>query len=163
MKRIFLFSLSFILLIGLPSPSHSLFGLSKCEKLTKELNREQSIGFQSWKVFDNQRDALIKRGNFNGLELRDILNKLKIVLLSDLQIYKSIENNSNCFKVNKVSKNRQKLDDTKDFLDQIAISNASILKWSAGQKQRAVTPELFTFVKNYYVDFFDWSSGKKLN
>ena len=150
-----------LVMFGL-QPAHAIFGLSKCEKINQQLNTEQAIGFENWKIFDEYRDGLIKKGSFTWADLQPALNKLKIVKLSDQQIFKIVENNNSCFTPKFLADNRENIDSTANDLNSIAKANAALNKATSDGLKLNATRDFFNWLKIVYKDFHDWKTNKIL-
>lgn len=142
------------------APAQAIFGKSACEKLTKQNNSEQAIGFENWKMFDQYRDGLIKKKSFAYFEFKYALNQLKLVFISDSKIYSNIEKNKSCFDAKFLAKNRQAYDSVKTSMDSIAKSNINLNKYPTDLLNSQVTSVLFAYLKNDYTNFHDWKTNK---
>ena len=142
------------------APAQAIFGKSACEKLTKQNNSEQAIGFENWKMFDQYRDGLIKKKSFAYFELKYALNQLKLVYISDSKIYSNIEKNKSCFDAKFLAKNRQAFDSVKTSMDSIAKSNTNLNNYTTDLLNSQVTSVLFEYLKNNYTNFHDWKTNK---
>jgi hypothetical protein len=140
--------------------SQAIFGKSVCEKLTKQNNSEQAIGFENWKMFDQYRDRLIKKKSFAYFELKYAINQLKLVYISDSKIYSNIEKNKSCFDAKFLAKNRQVIDSVKTSMASIAKSNTNLNTYTTDDLNSQVTSALFEYLKNDYVNFHDWKTNK---
>ena len=154
--------LPFILILGfiIPiQPANAVFGLSKCEKLINSLNREQQVGLAQWETANIfRKDALkpSKVGSIGNAEY--FIEMVLLVFQSDLNIYKKIEKNGNCFKPDEVAKNRSRLADTQKSIKDLN-------EWFPYLKSlyEVVNPTTYKRIMGWYTSFYDWKTYKKLN
>lgn len=142
------------------APAQAFFWKSACEKLNDQINSEQAIGYENWKIFDQYRDGLIKKKSFAYFELKYAFNQLKLVYVSDSKIYSNIEKNKSCFDAKFLAKNRQANDSVKTLMASIAKSNTNLNTYSTDGLNSQVTSALFEYLKGHYVNFHDWKTNK---
>ena len=161
MRRTFISATLVLGLLGLSlAPAQALFWKSACEKLNDQINSEQAIGYENWKIFDHYRDGLIGKKSFAYFELKYALNQLKLVYVSDSKIYSSIEKNKSCFDAKFLAKNRQRIDAVKTAINTTAKANLSLNKYTITQLNSKATSVLFDLLKNDYMNFHDWKTNK---
>lgn len=98
MKRMVLTSLLVLgMVIPFAPPAQSIFGLSACEKVRKKILAEESIGYESWKQFDDLRDKYISDTKLFNWELMELFRLVNLVHKSDLNVYAVANKNSKCF------------------------------------------------------------------
>ena len=111
--------LVFTLLVADSIPANAIFGLSKCEKVSATINAEQAIGLENFKSYDRNRDALLKKSKISLGEWWTAIKTIKVVYISDIEIFKLIEENRTCFTSKFAADNRENLESYQNSLDLI--------------------------------------------
>jgi len=101
MKRLLVLILLIPLFFIPTSTSASgIFGLSKCERVIREINEEEKIRYKLWVSFSDKRILLVDQINKNVTPndswLR-FLNSIILPLESSNRIYLTIDKNKKCF------------------------------------------------------------------
>lgn len=142
------------------TPANALFGLSKCEKVKKQLNAEEAIGFESWKKFDDYRRKLILARGFTYEEYSSMLRKLMTVLSSDKKLYQTMDKNTSCFSAKKNSDARDELLTAGELLKDYESDIRALSGWSPSEKGRSVPLDHFEYARTIYKYFVSWETGK---
>lgn len=87
--------LSVSLLLSSAYPSQAIFGLGKCEKMSKQLKQSDQLIRELWKNYDRQR-YFLKYENEASPQLAGMIIDLSQAILGGLKIMRT---NSSCFKV----------------------------------------------------------------
>jgi len=86
-------------------PAQAIFGLSKCEKVVKQIKQEEAIGFVFWKDFDDARDGIARQSSMQlAFEAFLLLDPL---LDSDNKVIDLAEKNPSCFSAKKLATARK--------------------------------------------------------
>ena len=100
-----LISILVIALFANMSPAHAIFGLSKCEKVVKQIKQEEAIGYVFWKDFDEARDGVARQSSMKlAFEAFLLLDPL---LDSDNKVIDLAEKNPSCFSAKKLATARK--------------------------------------------------------
>jgi hypothetical protein len=160
MKRIVL---SAFLVIGLTypltSPAQAIFGLSACEKAKKQIQNEEKIGLESWKIFHVARKKVIADGTVSNNEYEYATELLVPVLESDLLIYAVTQKNPSCFKTKSVVFFRNENVKTKRWLTNMNMYFRAYAGWSESVRNLPL-PEGYKFLKNEYLEYADIVTDK---
>ena len=91
--------------VVITEPAHAIFGLSKCEKVVKQIKQEEAIGYVFWKDFDDARDGIARQSSmqlaFEALLLLDPL------LDSNNKVIDLAGKNPSCFSAKKLATARK--------------------------------------------------------
>lgn len=146
----------------LATPSNAILGFSKCERIKKQLNQEEQIGYENWKMFDQARDQNVNSNNLTFNQLTGFFDQLKLVYQSDLSIYKTINTNSKCFDPKFNAENRARIQNTQKELKDLNSAINIINKLTTFQKNQIITSALNDYLRNTYKDFYNWQTNKIL-
>lgn len=130
-------SIGFTVLILLGSsltPANAVFGLSKCEKVKKQIQAEEKIGVASWRVFNNARKQVIANGSTSAAEYEYATELLVPVLESDLVLFQMIQKNVVCFPTDRVVWTRNETVKTKRWLTNMNLFFRSYTSFSDYKK-----------------------------
>ena len=90
-----------LLIIGLLAsslnPAHAIFGLSKCEKVKKEILREEKISIFLHGLTKKSRDSALKDNSATWGEYSQMLSKEILGKQSDIKVFDLMIDNSSCF------------------------------------------------------------------
>jgi hypothetical protein len=147
-----------LLIIGLfaysLSPAHAIFGLSKCEKLDKQIKLELRTGdilWQSYKVeikkFDNAWRLLnSEKYDLYWSKVEQTLNSLNLVYESDIKAWGAAAANPGCFESKNNAQIRKVL---------------SIFKKSNSDIQKAIKAKNVLYEWNFYKMYSNRENIKK--
>jgi hypothetical protein len=90
-----------LLVVGLLAssltPAHAIFGLSKCEKVKKEILREEKISIFLYGLTKKSRDSALKDNSVTWGEYSKVLSKEILGQQSDIKVFDLMINKSSCF------------------------------------------------------------------
>jgi hypothetical protein len=152
----------FISLLSI-KPSDAVLGLSKCEKITKSVNQEQSIGLINWKAFDKFRDQAILKSKLSFYDASN-LNRLEILVFeSDIKISNILNKNTGCFNPKIIASNQQGISAQNNNYQVLKSNQKNFSSFSLrDQEEFVVSQQNVTYWSSTYQIFYDWSTGKKL-
>jgi hypothetical protein len=164
MKRNFIFMSVFILCSGLAvQPSNAVFGLSKCDKIIKSIDREQNIELVNWREFDSYRDKIISIGKIDFDRQVDLITSLLLVYESDIKISRILDSNLSCAKPEIIARNRQGVSNSSNSYNILKSDLATFRKYTLEQQNRFVIQQSnFKWWSNVYQSFMDWKTGNKI-
>ena len=156
--------LPLILILGfiIPiQPANAIFGLSKCEKVIKSLNKEQQVGLAQWEYANKRIKIALEPINYGNIDYaKDVVNMWILVSQSDLNIYKNIEKNANCFKPQEVAENRYAIAEAQRSIKTLSQTWISYLN---NLNTKLVSEVNYKNIMEMYPNFYDWKTGKKIN
>lgn len=116
-SKLALFSLLIILVMSVSmSPANAIFGLSKCEKVKKQIFKEENVRKELWKnLATNRKNVQAKKKILVG-DIIDIGNDYLRTLSSDLIMFELARKNSGCFNAKQIANNRILEDSTEKTL-----------------------------------------------
>ena len=161
-KELFSISAVLILLTSCSSGTYvkSIFGLSNCEKIEKQLNLEQEIGFENWKIYDFQRDALVEgKIKMNLSTFRFTSNLVKPVVESDDRIVSLIDSNLECFSPAFVASVRNRKVGIADKFRQLNYLNLTLARTPPSE----IIPGAYQNLEGFYDSYFSWEEQTKLD
>ena len=83
------------------SPAQAIFGLSKCEKIQKQIYSELSIGNLLFKSYESEVKSALTLFDSNKLEYykrtSSLIDLLTLITKSDVNAYKMASNHSECY------------------------------------------------------------------
>ena len=161
-KKLFSISAVLILLTSCSSGTYakSIFGLSHCEKIEKQLNLEQEIGFENWKIYDAQRDALVEgKIKMNLSTFRFSSNLVKPVVDSDDRIVSLIDSNLECFSPAFVASVRNRKVGITENYAQLNYVNITLARTSKSE----IIPGAYQHLEGFYDRYFTWDEQIKLD
>jgi hypothetical protein len=92
---------SSILVMGLlassMTPANAIFGLSKCEKVKKQILSEEKISIILYDLTRKSRDSAIKDNSATWGEYSTVLSKENLARKSDIKVFDLIIKNPYCF------------------------------------------------------------------
>ena len=140
------------LLVSFMAPAQAIFGLSKCEKVKKEIQAEEAVGKESWKEFDQQRDNLIAKGFLTNSQTNELMSLLLLVTQSDLSVKQISVKNIKCFDNKTNATNRKNLATAKS---DIKLMNEFLSVFAKNRDRSSVQNKpAYTFLKDYYQKFY---------
>jgi hypothetical protein len=143
---------TFALLASSLTPAKAVFGLSKCEKVKKEIQAEEAVGKESWKDFDQQRDRLIANGYLTNSQTNELMSLLLLVTQSDLSVKQISVKNIKCFDNKTNATNRKNLAST---MSDIKLINEFLSVFSKNRDRSSIQNKpAYTFLKDYYQKFY---------
>lgn len=98
MKRLFLSTLLIMSLLGSSvTPANAIFGLSKCEKVKKQILQEEKISIILYDLTKKSRDSAIKDSSVTWGEFSTVYSKDILGRESDIKVFDLMIKNSSCF------------------------------------------------------------------
>lgn len=152
---------SALLAIGLlassMAPASAVFGLSKCEKVKKEIKHEESIGLLYFRDFARQRQLLLKMSNPAKKDAADVLSWISNVYASDMKVYAIVEKKAQCFSAEQVVLARKMSYETSQ-----SASQTSYYRVMYANKYEPMTSSDFKLIKDSYAGFYSFLNPKKM-
>ena len=152
----------FGLLASSMTPANAIFGLSKCEKVKKQITNEEKVGLLLHNKYLKQRRILLTMSKPTWTDLSNVLGWLPDVYDSDLKVYKLVNNNLSCFTSQQVARARADSRSVKkNISDNQSIRNQLIKRNDL--KEKILGSEEIEIVRNLYKAYFSFMKNKKLN
>jgi hypothetical protein len=145
------------LLASTMTPAHAILGLTKCEKVKKEIKHEESIGLLYFKDFSRQRKLLLKMSNPAKKNMADVLSWVSNVYASDTKVYAIVEKNAGCFSAEQVVNAREM-----NYQTSQSASQASYYVVMYARKYEPLTSSDFKLIKETYSGFYSFLNPKKV-
>jgi len=160
MKRIALLT-GLVLLFSLQTNpnANAIFGLSTCEKAKKQIQAEEKIGLESWKLFHTARKKVIADGSVSNYEYEYATELLVPVLESDLVIFAIAQKNPSCFPTKSVVFFRNEIVKTKRWLTNMNLYFRAYAGYSEYEKNLPI-PDGYNFLKSKYLEYADIVTNK---
>jgi hypothetical protein len=136
-----IFLCSIFLLISIASPAKAVFGLSKCEKIKKDILIEESIGKKAWQKYDTQRDGYVQSGAMSAQQLIQLFDLLTLVYNSDLIVFDKLDKNPKCTTPSNSADVRAQIQETKNEISTFAESRKIYEKLTLAQQRKIVLPK----------------------
>ena len=136
--------------ICISTPANAIFGLSKCEKVKKSIKKEEEIQKYAWKSYDRARDISVANKNMTFRDYREHLYRLNLVLKSDLEVFRAVKNNPNCFKAESIAGVREKIRDIQTFIKRIEFQIKIYSDLSLEVQQATIDNEQVEYVASVY-------------
>lgn len=150
-RLVFLIVLSISMITFTTAPSYAIFGLSKCERVKKSIQKEEAIGRILWIDFDKERKDFLwsvkkesDKANANYAnnilsprrlhfpqELRAVHKKLILVLESDNRVFGIVNKDPKCFENKLVAKLRSTSKSNKDTIRAINSYMERTASWTS--------------------------------
>ena len=127
--------------IAVISPANAIFGLSKCEKIKKDILIEESIGKKAWQKYDTQRDAYVQNGAMSAQQLIQLFDLLTLVYNSDLIVFDKLDKNPKCTTPSNSADVREQIQETKNEIATFAESRKIYEKLTLAQQRKIVLPK----------------------
>jgi hypothetical protein len=86
-----------VLLASSLTPAHAIFGLSKCEKVKKEILREEKISIFLYGLTKKSRDSALKDNSVTWGEYSRVYSKEILGRQSDIKVFDLMIKGSSCF------------------------------------------------------------------
>ena len=152
----------FGLLASSMTPANAIFGLSKCEKVKKQITNEEKVGLLLHNKYLKQRRILLTMSKPTWTDLSNVLGWLPDVYDSDLKVYKLVNKNLSCFTSQQVARARADSRSViKNISDNQSIRNQLIKRNDL--KEKILGSEEIEIVRNLYKAYFSFMKNKKLN
>lgn len=136
--------------IFFPTSANAIFGLSKCEKVKKSIKKEEEIQKYSWMNYDKARDISVVNRNMTFRDYREHLYRLNLVWKSDLEVFRAVKDNPNCFKAESIAGVRERIRDIENFIKKIEFEIKIYSDLSLEVQQATIDSEQVNFVRNAY-------------
>lgn len=157
---------SVIVVIGLlvtsMAPASAVFGLSKCEKVKKQIANEEKVGVLLHRKYVEQRKILLRMSSPTFNNLSNAMSWLPDVYDSDLRIYNMVDKNSSCFTSKQVARARSEARSAKKDISDIATVRKLLIN-NANAGQKSLAPEQIKVLDGLYPNYYSFLSNKKLN
>lgn len=148
--------------LGPTAPANAVFGLSKCEKVKKQITSEEKVGLLLHKKYSAQRKVILAMSNPTWDNLNDTVSWLPDVYDSDLRIFNLVDKNSSCFTTQQVARARAETRSSKKNISDIStIRNFLIKNSRVGAK--VIGNEQVQLLRNLYPDYYSFLENKKLS
>jgi hypothetical protein len=158
MKRFFLsLTLALGMLVSIVHPANAVFGLSKCEKVKKEISHEESIGLLYFKDYAKQRKTLQQMLNPKRSNVADVLSWIGSVFDSDLKVYEIVEKNTKCFSAAQVIDARNRAFGTQRLASEAAGKRVMY----AYKISDPASKDDLSYVNKLYPTFYSFFNAKK--
>jgi hypothetical protein len=157
-----------LLIIGLLAssltPTHAIFGLSKCEKVKKEILREEKISIFLYGLTKKSRDSALKDNSVTWGEYSKMLSKEILGNQSDIKVFDLMINKSSCFSAEINAYVRTYKQDTKEIIELSQSVIDGIFKQSLTDvtnvlARNALRSKKWSFVSVYDKDFLKLKNG----
>jgi hypothetical protein len=143
-------------------PASAVFGLSKCEKIKKEITSEEKVGLLLHRKYSTQRKIVLAMNNPSWNNLNNALSWLPDVYDSDLRIFVLVDKNSSCFTTQEVARARGEIRNSKKNITDIStIRNFLVKNANVGKKPIGI--EQIELLRNLYPDYYSFFKNKKLS
>ena len=150
------------LLASTMPPASAVFGLSKCEKIKKQITNEEKVGLLLHKKYSTQRKIVLAMDSPNWNNLNNALSWLPDVYDSDLRIFNLVDKNSSCFTTEQVARARGEIRSSKKNITDISrIRNFLVKNSNVGKK--VIGAEQVELLRNLYPDYYSFFKNKKLS
>ena len=148
--------------IAFTAPASAVFGLSKCEKIKKQITNEEKVGLLLHKKYSTQRKIVLAMNSPNWNNLNNALSWLPDVYDSDLRIFGLVDKNSSCFTTEQVARARGEIRSSKKNITDIStIRNFLVKNSNVGKK--AIGAEQVELLRNLYPDYYSFLGNKQLS
>jgi hypothetical protein len=164
-KKIFKILIIIILLSQLSiQQSNAVFGLSKCDKIIKSVNQEQSIGLINWRTFDKSRDKIILKSKISLWDGATLSRLQILVYESDIKISNILNKNTGCFNPEVIARNQQGVSNANTSYQILKNNLKNYTSYSQQEQLELVTSEQnVKYWNTTYQAFADWNTGKILS
>jgi len=143
-------------------PASAVFGLSKCEKIKKQITSEEKVGLLLHRKYSAQRKIVLAMNNPSWNNLNNALSWLPDVYDSDLRIFVLVDKNSSCFATQEVARARGEIRSSKKNITDIStIRNFLVKNANVGKKPIGI--EQIELLRNLYPDYYSFFNNKKLS
>lgn len=132
------------------TPANAIFGLSKCEKVKKSIKKEEEIQKYAWKNYDKARDISVVNRTMTFRDYREHLYRLNLVWKSDLEVFRAVKDNPNCFKAESIAGVRERIRDLESFIKKIELEIQSYSDLSVEVQQIRVSKEQVNYLASAY-------------
>jgi hypothetical protein len=157
---------STIVVVGLlassTTPANAIFGLSKCEKVKKQITNEEKVGLLLHKKYSVQRKIVLAKNNPTWNDLNNAFNLLPDVYDSDLRIFSSVDKNLSCFTTQQVARARAEARSSKKNIADISVIRKFIIE-NEKVSNKKISIKQVEFLRNLYSDYYSFLSDKKLS
>jgi hypothetical protein len=133
-----------------PTPANAIFGLSKCDKVKSSIKKEEEIQKYAWKNYDEARDLSVISRNMTFRDFREHLYRLTLVWKSDLEIFRAVKGNPNCFKAETIAGVREKIRDIESAIKKIEYQIQIYADLSFEVQQNRANQEQVKYLTNAY-------------
>jgi hypothetical protein len=157
---------SALVVIGLLSssmiPANAIFGLSKCEKIKKQITNEEKVGLLLHKKYSAQKQIVLAMDNPTWSDLNNAHSYLPDVIDSDLRIFSLVDKNSSCFTTQQIAKARRETSNSKKNISDISFIRDYILK-NPRLSKKVLGKETVELLRNLYPNYHSYFNNKKLD
>jgi hypothetical protein len=149
-------------------PAQAVFGLSACEKIKDQINKEEQVGLIYFREYDKLRDSYLSRSTLLNNEYIVLLNSVKNVYESDKIVYARVEKNQKCFSAKDIARARTEMKSIESELKTIKdlnrnAQNSAAKKWLSSIMTADIMRQTKDWARTSYPHFYDFISGKKLD
>lgn len=150
------------LLASSMAPADAVFGLSKCEKVKKQITNEEKVGVLLHRKYSNQRKIVLTKSNPTWTDLNNTFSWLPDVYDSDFRIFSWVDKNSSCFSTQQVARARSEARNSKKNIADIATFRNFLIK-NANVGKKEIGIEQIELLRNLYPDYYSFLGNKKLS
>jgi hypothetical protein len=149
------------LLASSMAPANGIFGLSKCEKVKKQITNEEKVGLLLHKKYSTQRQIVLAMDNPTWNDLNNAHSYLPDFIDSDLRIFSLVDKNSSCFTTQQIAKARRETSFAKQNIKDISFMRDYILK-NPRLGKKVLGVETIELLRNLYPNYYSYFNNKKL-
>ena len=149
------------LLASSMAPANAIFGLSKCEKVKKQITNEEKVGLLLHKKYSTQRQIVLAMDNPTWNDLNKAHSYLPDFIDSDLRIFSLVDKNSSCFTTQQIAKARRETSFAKQNIKDISFMRDYILK-NPRLGKKVLGVETIELLRNLYPNYYSYFNNKKL-
>ena len=149
------------LLASSVAPANAIFGLSKCEKVKKQITNEEKVGLLLYKKYSTQRQIVLAMDNPTWNDLNSAHSYLPDFIDSDLRIFSLVDKNSSCFTTQQIAKARRETSYAKKNIADISFMRDYILK-NPRLGKKVLGVESVELLRNLYPNYYSYFNNKKL-
>lgn len=143
---------------------NAIFGLSKCDKIIKSVNQEQSVGLINWKSFDKSRDKVILKSKISIFDAVSLSRLQILVYESDIKIRNILNKNIGCFDPKVIARNQQGVSSANTNYQILKDNLKNYVSYSQqDQLELASSEQNVKYWNSTYQAFADWNTGKTLS
>jgi hypothetical protein len=144
------------------APASAVLGLSKCEKVKKQITNEEKVGLLLHKKYSVQRKIVLAKKNPTWNSLNNAFSWLPDVYDSDLRIFSLVDKNSSCFTTKEVARARSEARSSKKNITDISAIRKYLIE-NANVGNKVIGLEEVELLRNLYPDYYSFLGNKKLS
>jgi hypothetical protein len=153
----------FGLLTSSVAPANAIFGLSKCEKVKKQILNEEKVSIILYDLTRKYRDSAIDDNSATWGEVSTVLSKENLGIQSDIKVFDLMIKNSSCFSAEINANVRTYKQDSQARIKTNQGSIGGISKKSLTYRIDAKALEVLKLFNWGFVSVYDKDFLKKMN